>query len=204
VVSGGVKVADKIGVIERLAGPADRILIGGAMAFTFLLVQGGKVGSSLHEDEQGQEIARRALKACEEAGCELLLPDDVVCGREVKADTEIREFDARAIEDGWMGLDIGPSAAARYQQAISPSQTVFWNGPMGVFELEPFAAGTLAVAQAVAACTGTTVVGGGDSVAALAKAGLTAQVTHVSTGGGASLELLEGKTLPGVAAIPTS
>jgi phosphoglycerate kinase len=204
VVAGGVKVADKIGVIERLAGPADRILIGGAMAFTFLLVQGGKVGSSLHEDEEGQEIARRALQACEQAGCELLLPDDVVCGREVKADTEIRTLNARAIEDGWMGLDIGPSTAARYQQAISPSQTVFWNGPMGVFELEPFAAGTLAVAQAVAACTGTTVVGGGDSVAALAKSGLTEQVTHVSTGGGASLELLEGKTLPGVAALPTT
>jgi phosphoglycerate kinase len=204
VVTGGVKVTDKIGVIERLAGPADAILVGGAMAFTFLLVLGGRVGSSLHEDEEGQATARRALKACEDAGCELLLPEDVVCGRTASADTETRVFDATAIDDGWMGLDIGPKTAARYQQAVSPAQTVFWNGPMGVFELEPFAGGTNAVAQAVAACTGTTVVGGGDSVAALAKAGLSEQVTHVSTGGGASLELLEGRTLPGVAAIPTS
>jgi phosphoglycerate kinase len=203
VVSGGVKVADKIGVIERLAGPADAILIGGAMAYTFAVAQGGRVGSSLHEDEEGQESARRAIAACTEAGCELLLPQDSVCGRSFSADPPQRVFPSDQIDDGWMGLDIGPQAAQVYAAHVRKAATCFWNGPMGAFELAPYAAGTTAIAQAAAACSGTTVVGGGDSVAALTQAGLADQVTHVSTGGGASLELLEGRTLPGVAALPT-
>jgi phosphoglycerate kinase len=203
VVSGGVKVADKIGVIERLAGPADAILIGGAMAYTFAVAQGGRVGSSLHEDEQGQESARRAIAACREAGCELLLPQDSVCGRSFSADPPQQVFPSDQIEDGWMGLDIGPHAARSYASRVREAATFFWNGPMGAFELAPYAAGTTAIAEAAAACTGTTVVGGGDSVAALTQAGLADQVTHVSTGGGASLELLEGRALPGVAALPT-
>jgi 3-phosphoglycerate kinase len=203
VVSGGVKVADKIGVIERLAGPADSILIGGAMAYTFAVAQGGRVGNSLHEDGEGQESARRAIAACREAGCELLLPPDSVCGRSFSADPPQQVFPTDAIEDGWMGLDIGPQAAATYAGRVREAATFFWNGPMGAFELAPYAAGTTAIAEAAAACTGTTVVGGGDSVAALTQAGLADRVTHVSTGGGASLELLEGRTLPGVAALPT-
>jgi phosphoglycerate kinase len=203
VVSGGVKVADKIGVIERLAGPADSILIGGAMAYTFAVAQGGRVGDSLHEDEEGQESARRAIAACRDAGCELLLPPDSVCGRAFSADPPQQVFPSDAIDDGWMGLDIGPQAAATYAARVRDAATFFWNGPMGAFELAPYAAGTTAIAEAAAACTGTTVVGGGDSVAALTQAGLADQVTHVSTGGGASLELLEGRTLPGVAALPT-
>jgi phosphoglycerate kinase len=203
VVAGGVKVADKIGVIERLAVPADAILIGGAMAYTFVVAQGGRVGSSLHEDEQGQESARRALAACREAGCELLLPVDSVCGRSFAPDPPQQVFPSDQIDDGWMGLDIGPQAAGTYAARVRDAATCFWNGPMGAFEMAPYSAGTTAIAQAVAACSGTTVVGGGDSVAALTQAGLADQVTHVSTGGGASLELLEGRTLPGVAALPT-
>ncbi len=203
VVSGGVKVADKIGVIERLAGPADAILIGGAMAYTFVVSQGGRVGSSLHEDEDGQESARRAVAACREAGCELLLPVDSVCGRSFAPDPPQQVFRSDQIEDGWMGLDIGPEAASAYAARVRDAATCFWNGPMGAFEMAPYSAGTTAIAEAAAASSGTTVVGGGDSVAALTQAGLADQVTHVSTGGGASLELLEGRTLPGVAALPT-
>jgi phosphoglycerate kinase len=203
VVAGGVKVADKIGVIERLAGPADAILIGGAMAYTFAIAMGGYVGDSLHEDVHGQATARRAIAACEAAGCQLLLPPDSVCGRSFSADPPQRLFPSDAIDDGWMGLDIGAGAAETYAEHVLGAATVFWNGPMGAFELEPYAAGTLAIAQAIAECPGTTVVGGGDSVAALTQAGLADRVTHVSTGGGASLELLEGRTLPGVAALPT-
>jgi phosphoglycerate kinase len=203
VVSGGVKVADKIGVIERLAGPADAILVGGAMAYTFAVANGGSVGSSLHEGPEGQESARRAIAACAEAGCELLLPVDSVCGRAFSADPPQQVFPSDAIGEGWMGLDIGPRAAAEYATRVRDAATVFWNGPMGAFEMAPYAAGTTAIAEAIAACPGTTVVGGGDSVAAITQAGLADQVTHVSTGGGASLELLEGRTLPGVAALPT-
>ena len=202
VISGGVKVADKIGVIEQLARTADSILIGGAMAFTFAIAQGLSVGKSLHEDEAGQETARRAVEACDEHGCELLLPADVVCGREFSAAGEQRTFPLEAIEDGWMGLDVGPLTVEQYAARITTARTAFWNGPMGAFELAPYAAGTMAIAAAMAACRGTTVVGGGDSVAALVAAGLADEVTHVSTGGGAGLELLEGRVLPGVAALP--
>ena len=201
VIAGGVKVADKIGVLESLAASADAILIGGAMAFTFAVADGLEVGDSLHEDEKGQAEAVRAHEACAEHGCELALPVDVVAGRAFSADTEVAVQPFGAIQPGWMGLDIGPQSAAAYAQRIAGARTVFWNGPMGAFELAPFAAGTRTVADAVAECDGVTVVGGGDSAAALAQFGLADRVDHLSTGGGASLELIEGKPLPGVEAL---
>jgi len=199
---GGVKVADKIAVLDRLVEVADCVLIGGAMAFTFIVAAGGEVGSSLHEDADGQEIARRAVAKAAETGCALLLPVDVVAADAFSADAATRTEPADAISAGWMGLDIGPETAALYAERIASARTVLWNGPMGAFEMAPFAAGTRAVAEAVAGCGGTTVVGGGDSVAAITQFGFADRVTHVSTGGGASLELLEGRVLPGVAAIP--
>ena len=194
---GGAKVTDKIGVIEAFLDRARTILIGGAMCFPFFKAQGHSVGESLCEEE-GIEPASRALAAAEEKGCRLLLPEDLVLGREFSADTETQELDGVDVPDGWMGLDIGPRSAEFYAQEIAAAGTVFWNGPMGAFELAPFAAGTRAVAQAVADASATTVVGGGDSAAALAAFGLDDKVDHLSTGGGASLELIEGKTLPGV------
>jgi phosphoglycerate kinase len=201
-VVGGAKVTDKIGVIERLCEVADEILIGGAMAYTFAIANGGSVGASLHEDEDGQETARKAQARAEEQGCKLRLPDDSVAADAFAADANTQVVPTDAVPDGWMGLDIGPAAAALYASRVRGASTVLWNGPMGVFELAPFAAGTKALAEAVADCRGTTVVGGGDSVAAVTQLGLADRVTHVSTGGGASLELLEGRVLPGVAAIP--
>ena len=194
---GGAKVTDKIGVIEAFLDRARTILIGGAMCFPFFKAQGHSVGASLCEEE-GIEPASRALAAAEEKGCRLLLPEDLVLGREFSADTETQELDGVDVPDGWMGLDIGPRTASFYAQKIAGAGTVFWNGPMGAFELAPFAAGTRTVAEAVAGARATTVVGGGDSAAALAAFGLDDQVDHLSTGGGASLELIEGKTLPGV------
>jgi len=204
VVIGGVKVADKIGVIDRFTQLADAILIGGAMAFTFLAAAGVSVGSSRQEDEQGRETARRAVGDAERRGCELLLPVDVVVADRFSADAETQVVAVEAIPDGWMGLDIGPKTTELYARRLASALTVFWNGPMGVFELEPFAEGTLAVARAVAASQAVSVVGGGDSVAAVNVAGVADLITHVSTGGGAALELLEGRTLPGVAALETS
>jgi phosphoglycerate kinase len=201
-VVGGAKVTDKIGVIERLAEVADEILIGGAMAYTFALANGGSVGASMHEEADGQETARRAQARAAEHGCALLLPDDTIAADAFSAGARTQVVPTDAVPDGWMGLDIGPAAAAAYADRVRAAATVLWNGPMGVFELAPFAAGTRAVAEAVADCAGTTVVGGGDSVAAITQLGLADRVTHVSTGGGASLELLEGRVLPGVAAIP--
>ena len=194
---GGAKVTDKIGVIEAFLDRAQTILIGGAMCFPFFKAQGHSVGASLCEEE-GLEPATRALAAAVDKRCRLLLPEDLVLGRSFAADTETRPLDSIDVPDGWMGLDIGPRSAQFYAQEIASAGTVFWNGPMGAFELEPFAAGTRAVAEAVAATPGTTVVGGGDSAAALAAFGLDDKVDHLSTGGGASLELIEGKTLPGV------
>jgi phosphoglycerate kinase len=199
---GGAKVTDKIGVIERLAEVADEILIGGAMAFTFAAANGGCVGDSKHEGEDGQETARRGERRAAEHGHALQLPEDTVAADRFAADAAIRVVPTMSVPAGWMGLDIGPAAAAAYAGRVGMAATVFWNGPMGVFELEPFAGGTRTVAEAVAACTGTTVVGGGDSVAAVVQMGLGDRITHVSTGGGASLELLEGKSLPGVDALP--
>ena len=199
---GGVKVADKIAVLERLVEVADAVLIGGAMAFTFVVAEGGAVGASLHEDAEGQAIALRAAAKAAETGCDLLLPVDVIAADAFSAEAATQVTPADAVPDGWMGLDVGPATVALYAERIRGAATVLWNGPMGAFEMAPFAEGTRAVAEAVAACGGTTVVGGGDSVAAITQFGFADQVTHVSTGGGASLELLEGRELPGVAAIP--
>jgi phosphoglycerate kinase len=199
-VLGGAKVTDKIGVIERFLEVADALLIGGAMAFPFLRAQGHSVGASKCEDED-VEPARRALARAEESRCRLELPGDLVIADDFAAAAQRRDLDGIDVPEGWMGLDIGPRTAERYAGEIAGAATVFWNGPMGAFELEPFAAGTRTVAEAVAAAPGTTVVGGGDSAAALAVFGLTDRVTHVSTGGGAALELLEGKPLPGVEAL---
>ena len=199
---GGVKVADKIAVLEKLVEVADSVLIGGAMAFTFVVAEGGEVGSSLHEDAAGQAIALRAKAKAAETGCELLLPSDVIAADAFSADAATQITPADEIPAGWMGLDVGPETVALYADRIRSAKTVLWNGPMGAFEMSPFAEGTRAVAQAVAECVGTTVVGGGDSVAAITQFGYADRVTHVSTGGGASLELLEGRVLPGVAAIP--
>ncbi len=198
VVLGGAKVSDKVGVIDRFLDVADRILIGGAMCFGFFKAQGIETGNSLVE---GVEPAGEALERAEESSCELMLPVDLVLGREFSAETERKESDGVEVPEGWMGLDIGPRSAEIYAQAVREAGTVLWNGPMGAFELEPFAAGTRVVAEAVAAAPGTTVVGGGDSVAALNQFGLEDEVDWVSTGGGASLELLEGKKLPGVEAL---
>jgi len=191
-VVGGAKVTDKIGVLQAFLERADAILIGGAMCFPFFKAQGHDIGDSLCE-EDGVEPARKL------AGQDkIALPEDLVAGREFKADTERRELDGIDVPDGWMGLDVGAATAERYAGVIAEAGTVFWNGPMGAFELEPFAAGTRRVAEAIAAAPGTTVVGGGDSAAALAHFGLADEVDHLSTGGGASLELVEGKPLPGV------
>lgn len=194
---GGAKVTDKIGVIDRFLQVADAVLIGGAMCFPFFKAQGHAVGASLCEEE-GIEPAQRALAA---GGDKLKLPVDLKLGREFSASTETQDLDGLDVPEGWMGLDVGPKTAALYGDIIRPAGTVFWNGPMGAFELEPFSAGTREVALAVADCPGTTVVGGGDSVAAVATFELEDRITHVSTGGGASLELIEGRELPGVVAL---
>ena len=197
VLLGGAKVSDKIGAIERLMQSAAQILIGGAMCFSFFRARGIPTGDSLVEAE-GVELARRALDRAADSGCELRLPVDIVVGDRLDADAERREIDGVEVPDGWMGLDIGPRTAAQYGEAVSGAGTVFWNGPMGAFELQPFAAGTRSVAEAVAAAAGRTVVGGGDSAAALNEFGLADEVDWLSTGGGASLELMGGKALPGV------
>jgi phosphoglycerate kinase len=200
VVLGGAKVSDKVGVIDRFLEIADKILIGGAMCFSFFRAEGIETGDSLVE-EKGVELAKEALERAGESSCDLELPVDLVLGREFSADTERKESDGVEVPPGWMGLDVGPRTAEAYAKAIVEAGTVLWNGPMGAFEMEPFAAGTRTVAEAVAAAPGVTVVGGGDSVAALNQFGLEDEVDWVSTGGGASLELLEGKKLPGVEAL---
>jgi phosphoglycerate kinase len=200
VVLGGAKVTDKVKLIERFMEIADSILIGGAMAFAFFRAQGKPTGDSLVHEE-GVEVAREVLDRAEGSGCRLLLPLDLVLGKSFDADTESKELDGTDVPDGWMGLDVGPRTADAYGLEIAKAGTVFWNGPMGAFELAPFAAGTRSLAEAVAAAPGETVVGGGDSAAALAQFGLADKVTHMSTGGGAALELLEGKELPGVEAL---
>jgi len=199
-VLGGAKVSDKIGVIDRFRESADTILIGGAMCFPFLAAQGHPVGDSLCASDD-VELARRTLSSGSASRARLELPVDLVIADRFDADASTRELDGLDVPDGWMGLDIGPRTAALYGDVIAGAGTVFWNGPMGAFELAPFAAGTRAVAEAVAAAPGTTVVGGGDSAAALERFGLADSVTHLSTGGGATLELIEGKQLPGVEAL---
>jgi phosphoglycerate kinase len=197
VLLGGAKVSDKIALIDRFLDTADTLLIGGAMCFSFFRAQGKPTGDSLVEEE-GVELARRALDKARSARCELLLPLDLVLGDSFDAGAERRTQDGTDVPDGWMGLDVGPRTAEAFGEEIARAGTVFWNGPMGAFELEPFAAGTRALAEAVATAPGTTVVGGGDSAAALAEFGLADDVDHLSTGGGAALELLEGRELPGV------
>jgi phosphoglycerate kinase len=195
---GGAKVSDKLTVIDHLLERVDALLIGGGMAYTFLKARGEEIGSSLVQDDQ-LELVRAAERKAAERGVALLLPEDHVVAERFDAAAPTRTVDA--IPAGWMALDIGPRTAARYAEAVSGAATVVWNGPMGVFELEPFRAGTRAVGEAVAACPGYCVVGGGDSVAAVELFGLADRIDHISTGGGASLELLEGRDLPGISAL---
>ena len=199
---GGAKVSDKIEVIDNLIPKVDRLIIGGAMAYTFFKAQGKPVGTSLVEDDK-LDAARDIVSRAAKSGLQLLLPVDHVVAEKLAADvpTTVLSVDDAAIGDR-MGLDIGPATAKAYTAALADAKTVVWNGPMGVFEIDAFAQGTLAVANAVAAVNGTTVVGGGDSIAAVHKCGIADRITHISTGGGASLELLEGRELPGVAALP--
>jgi phosphoglycerate kinase len=199
-VIGGAKVSDKIAVIERFLETADALLIGGAMCFPFFRAQDHEIGDSLCSEED-LDPARLALDRAERSDCRFELPRDLVIADRFDQGAQRRELDGVEVPDGWMGLDIGPRTAERYAAEIAAAGTVFWNGPMGAFELAPFSTGTRAIAEAVAATDAVTVVGGGDSAAALAQFGLADRVTHLSTGGGASLELLEGRRLPGVEAL---
>jgi phosphoglycerate kinase len=201
-VLGGSKVSDKLAVLDNLLGRVDSLVIGGGMCFTFLAAQGLEVGDSLFEKDQVDAVRQLAARA-EREGKRLLLPTDVVVADDFAEDANTRTVPVDGIEPGWRGLDIGPETAEAFAAEIARARTVFWNGPMGVFEWEPFAAGTRRVAEAVATGDAYTVVGGGDSAAAVAQLGLADRIDHMSTGGGASLELLEGKTLPGVAVIPS-
>lgn len=199
---GGAKVSDKIGVLQNLLERVDQLLIGGAMANTFLKAKGGKMGRSLVEDDK-LVVARAFLREAEEANVDVLLPRDVVAAAGTKSDSG-RVMQAMSVPDDLAALDIGPDTSRGFADAIARAKTILWNGPMGVFESEPFAAGTIAVAHAVASARGAlSVVGGGDSVAAVHKSGVADKITHISTGGGASLEFLEGKKLPGLAALET-
>ncbi|GIG54502.1 phosphoglycerate kinase [Demequina activiva] len=201
VVLGGSKVSDKLGVIENLLGKADRLLIGGGMVFTFLAAKGHGVGSSLLEADQIDKV-KGYLATAEANGVEIILPEDIEVASAFAADAEHRTVPAAEIPDGWMGLDIGPEAGKAFAAAIADAKTIVWNGPMGVFEFEAFAGGTTAVAQAMIDSDGFSVVGGGDSAAAVRRLGFDeAGFSHISTGGGASLELLEGKVLPGLAVL---
>ena len=201
-VLGGAKVSDKIEVIENLIPRVDRLLIGGAMAYTFLKTQGKPVGTSLVEDDK-QDAARDILERAKARGLRLMLPTDHVVAPKLEAGApaETLSVDDPKIGER-MGLDIGPVTSKAYADALRDARMVVWNGPMGVFEIDAFAQGTIAVAHAVADVTGTTIIGGGDSIAAVKKAGVEDRITHISTGGGASLEFLGGRTLPGVAALP--
>ncbi len=201
VIIGGSKVADKIGVIDRFLDVADVLMIGGAMCFPFLCAQGHKVGDSLCDGEDTEHARALLAKAIKPGHASVMTPDDLVIGDRLADDAEHRVLHGVEVPKGWMGLDIGPATSERYSGEIARAGTVFWNGPMGAFELEPFAAGTRAVAEAVAHAQGLTVVGGGDSASALAHFGLEHAVDHLSTGGGATLELVEGRALPGVQAL---
>ena len=197
---GGSKVSSKIGVIETLLNKADKVILGGGMIFTFYKALGKDVGSSLVEDDK-IDLAKELMAKAEEKGVKLLLPSDVVVADAFAADAKTQTVSVDAIPDGWMGLDIGPDSVKEFQKELNECKSVIWNGPMGVFEMDAFAKGTFAIADTLASLDGITIIGGGDSVAAVEKAGLADKMSHISTGGGASLELLEGKVLPGVDAL---
>ena len=197
---GGAKVSDKIGVITNLLDKVDTLIIGGGMAYTFMKALGYSIGASICENDK-VDLAKDIMAKAKEKNVDFLLPVDNVIGKEYKPDTEFRRTDSDAIPDGWMGLDIGAKSCALFAGAVKGAGTVVWNGPMGVSEWEHFANGTIAVAQAVAASGAVSIIGGGDSAAAIEKLGFADQMTHISTGGGASLEFLEGKVLPGIACL---
>ena len=202
VILGGAKVSDKIGVIENLLDLADDILIGGAMAYTFFKAKGGQVGESLVEEDK-LDTAKDVLERAEQKGVTIHLPQDSVCAKEIEEGVETEVHPSDEIPDGYMGLDAGPEAVSHYQEVLKDAKTIFWNGPLGVFETPPFDTGTKEVAQSVASSEAYSIVGGGDSVAAVNASGLADEISHISTGGGASLEFLEGQTLPGIAALTT-
>ena len=200
-VLGGAKVADKLAVIDHLLDKADTLLIGGGMSYTFAKALGGQIGNSLL-DEEKLEYVQRMMDKAKARGVKLLLPVDTLVATAVSPDADTKFVTAGQIPDGWEGVDIGPETRKLFAAEIEKAGTVIWNGPMGVFEEPKFAEGTMAVAAAMAACRGTTVIGGGDSVSAVQKAGLADKMSHISTGGGASLEFLEGRELPGIACLP--
>lgn len=197
-ITGGAKVSDKIPVLRSLMENADRILVGGAMAYTFLKVKGASIGDSLLEEEMMEE-AEKILKEAEEKGIDFVLPVDHRCVREIKEDSEVRIMES--IDNGWIGVDIGPATEKLFAKKMNGAGMIVWNGPMGIFEIEAFSHGTKAVAESVANSGAYSIVGGGDSAAAIKKAGVENKITHISTGGGASLEFLSGKTLPGIAVL---
>jgi len=194
---GGAKVSDKIGVIENLIDKVDTLIIGGGMAYTFFKAKGYSIGTSLCEDDK-VELAKSLMDKAEKKGVKLLLPVDNVVGKEFSNDTERKTVPSDQIPDGWMGMDIGEETIKLYSEAIKNAKTVVWNGPMGVFEFSNFANGTREVARAVAESGAISIIGGGDSAAAIEQLGFADKITHISTGGGASLEFLEGKVLPGI------
>ena len=202
-VLGGAKVADKLTVIDNLLDKVDKLIVGGGMAYTFLKAMGHGVGTSLVQDEQ-IDLVKQAMSKAKDKGVELFFPVDHECGAEFSGETDVVTTEGADIADGLMGLDIGPKSRAAFVTAVSSAETLVWNGPMGVFEWPAFQMGTEEVGRAVAGCAGYTVVGGGDSVAAIGQFDLADQIDHVSTGGGASLELLEGRDLPGVSALSGS
>ncbi|MDL2206464.1 phosphoglycerate kinase [Eubacteriales bacterium OttesenSCG-928-N13] len=197
---GGAKVKDKIGVITNLLEKVDTLLIGGGMAYTFIKAEGGSIGNSLL-DAENLELAKQMMQSAKEKGVKFLLPIDHVCADAFSNDANIKLVEGNEIPDGYMALDIGPKSAELFADEIKSAKTVVWNGPMGCFEMPNFAKGTLAIAQAMADSDATTIIGGGDSAAAVTQMGLASKMSHISTGGGASLEFLEGKVLPGVAAL---
>ncbi len=197
---GGVKVSDKIPVIESLLKKADEILIGGAMAYTFFAAQGLDVGRSLVEEDK-KDLALNLLNKAKSMGVNVLLPEDHIAAAAISPDAEAQPIDAFPIPSDLMALDIGPKTIEKYQEAVTKAKTIFWNGPMGVFEIEQFSSGTVKVAEAVAKADAVSIVGGGDSVAAVYKAGVSHRISHISTGGGASLEYIANETLPGIEAL---
>ena len=197
---GGAKVSDKIGVIDNLLDKVDALMIGGGMAYTFFKAQGYEVGNSICEMDK-LDLAREAMEKAKQKGVKLMLPVDTKVGKEYKSDTESKVVKYTEIPEGWEGLDIGPETIKMYEEELKTAKTVVWNGPLGVFEFDQFAVGTNAIAKILSEIDATTIIGGGDSAAAVKKAGLEDKMTHISTGGGASLEFLEGKKLPGIEAL---